>query len=97
MARFDLHRARDGYLLDVQSNLITNVGTRLVVPMFPTGSVPRVLTKLHPVFEIDGEPHLMATHLMGAVPAPDLGPVVGSLDRHYDRIVAAIDMIFLGF
>jgi toxin CcdB len=97
MARFDLHRAPNGYLLDVQSNLIANVGTRLVVPMFRAGSVPRTLTKLHPIFEIDGEPHLMATHLMGAAPAAELGPAVGSLDHHYDAIVAAIDMIFLGF
>jgi hypothetical protein len=34
---------------------------------------------------------------MGAMATSDLGRPVGSLDTHYDTIVAALDMIFLGF
>jgi hypothetical protein len=39
----------------------------------------------------------MATQLMVAVPERALGRPIASLDEHYDRIVAALDMIFLGF
>jgi toxin CcdB len=97
MARFDLYRRSNGYLLDVQSNLLPNVGTRLVVPLFVEGSVPQTIRKLHPTFDVDGRIYVMATHLMGAVPTAELGPSVGSLHHGYDRIVAALDMIFLGF
>ena len=96
MARFDLRRRAGGYLIDVQSNLITGLGTRLTVPLFDADSVPRAMRKLHPVF-VEGRRHVMATHLMGAVPIVELGPAVGSLDDQYDTIVAAIDMIFNGF
>jgi hypothetical protein len=34
---------------------------------------------------------------MTAVPVRELGPPIGSLDEHYHTIVAAIDMVFLGF
>ena len=39
----------------------------------------------------------MATHLMGAIPERQLGRRVSRLLDRYDDIVAAIDMIFLGF
>lgn len=97
MARFDLHRHGSRYLVDVQANIIPNVGTRLVIPLFPVADVPRPIRRLHPVVVIDGRAYVLATHLMGAVPITDLGPAIGSLDAHYDTIVAAIDMILLGF
>lgn len=97
MGRLDLHRPAGLLVLDVQSNLIPNVGTRLVVPLLGVDDVPRAMKRLHPIFAIDGRDYVMATHLMGAVPASELGPSVGSLDQHHDAIMAALDMIFLGF
>jgi toxin CcdB len=41
MARFDLHRLGNRYVVDVQADIIPNVGTRLVIPLFPTADVPR--------------------------------------------------------
>lgn len=55
------------------------------------------MTRLHPIITIDGRDHVLATHLMGALPVAELGQPRGSLGEHYDRIVAALDMIFLGF
>jgi toxin CcdB len=98
MARFDLHRrASGGYLFDVQSNLITGLGTRIAVPLLPLEVVPPPTRRLHPVFNIEGHAYVMATHLMAGVPTRALGPVVSSLDDHYDEIVAAVDMVFVGF
>ena len=98
MARFDVYLTGGGdYVLDVQTDLIPPVGTRLVVPLMPVAAAPTAIGKLHPIFEIDGRRLVMATHLMGAVPLRLLGrPVARAWDR-YDEIVAAIDMIFLGF
>ena len=98
MARFDVYLTGSGdYLLDIQTDLIPTLGTRLVVPLMPVGAVPTAIGKLHPTFDVDGRGLVMATHLMGAVPQRRLGRVVARLWDRYDEIVAAVDMIFLGF
>jgi toxin CcdB len=98
MARFDLYRnGSDGYFLDVQTDLISGLGTRLVVPLLAADRVPQPIRRLHPIFEIEGHRFVMATHFMSAVAASQLKQPVGNLIAHYDAIVAARDMIFLGF
>lgn len=97
MARFDVYANNAGVFLDVQTNLIQGLGTRLVVPLLLEDDTPPTLRRLHPVFPIEGSRYFMATHLMVAVPERLLGRPIASLDDHYDRIVAALDMIFLGF
>lgn len=98
MARFEVFRdARGRLLLDVQTDLLPTLNTRLVVPLLPTASVPPPMKRLQPVLSFGGEAFVMATQLMAAIPARNLGRPVGSLDDHYDQIIAAIDMIFLGF
>lgn len=98
MARFDLYGSGAGsYLLDVQTDLISGLNSRLVVPLVPVASAPRPIRRLHPVFEIEGANYVLATHLLTAVPGAALGPPVGNLDAHYDRIFSAINMIFNGF
>jgi len=97
MARYDLHRVDNALVLDVQSNIIPPVGTRLVIPLFEAGTVPRAMSRLHPILEVDGNDYVLATHLMAAMPVSQLGPTIGSLDHLHDTIRAALDMIFLGF
>jgi toxin CcdB len=98
MARFDYFPAgADGYLLDVQTDLITGLGTRLVIPLLRAAAVPVPVRRLHPIFEIEGAEYVMATHLMAAIAERQLGRPLGNLSRHYDEIVAAIEMVFLGF
>lgn len=97
MARFDVYSTPEGYLVDIQSNLTTGLGTRVVVPLVEYPVAPPPTRKLHPSFEFDGGQFVLATHLMTAVSVEELRRKVGSLDEHYDRIVAAIDMVFNGF
>jgi len=98
MARFDLYRGESGsYLLDVQTDLVWGLGTRLVVPLLPAEASPQAMRRLHPVFEVENSQFVMATHLLAAVPEKSLGTAIGTLDAHYDEIVAALDMIFVGF
>jgi toxin CcdB len=98
MARFDLHRDVAGRLLvNVQASLLPELGTRLVVPLLPLDAIPQPIKRLHPVVTVDGVELVFATHLMAAVRLRSIGRAVGSLDEHYDRLVAAIDMVFNGF
>ncbi|MBZ9978795.1 plasmid maintenance protein CcdB [Mesorhizobium sp. B2-7-3] len=99
MPRYDVFagRVEDNYLLDVQSDLLDNFKTRIVVPLLPVATVPPPMRKLHPIFEINGRKLVMATHLIATVPASELVESRLNLAKHHDDIVAALDMLFQGF
>jgi toxin CcdB len=97
MPQFDIYRATHGFNLDVQTDLIAPLNTRLVVPLMPRDVAPRPEKRLNPVFTIEGQEFVMVTQYLSAVRVAALGPPVGSLDPHYDEIRRALDMIFLGF
>jgi toxin CcdB len=99
MARLDVHARRDGQpglLLDVQADLLSDLQTRLVVPLFPVGTVPRPLARLTPVFDVGGKPHVMATQLATAVAKDELGKRVGQLPGAHDAVLAALDLLLTG-
>ena len=98
MPRFDVYRtASGGLVVDVQSDILPEIGTRVVVPLIPKASVPPALPRLHPVLKFENEQFVMATHLMASLPRRAMGSRVGSVTSHYDEIVSAIDMVFNGF
>ncbi len=99
MARYDVfpNPVGAGFLLDVQSDLLDDLNTRVVVPLLPDSKKVKVVRKLNPVFSIDGKEYAMFTHLMASVPSSRLtGPRTNLLDRH-DEIIEALDMLFQGF
>lgn len=98
MARFDVYKGAKakGFLLDCQSDLLDEFGSRVVVPLMPTGNVQTV-SRLHPVFVIQGMPHIMSTHLIFAIPLERLGGKVESLTHEHLTITSALDMLFSGY
>lgn len=99
MARFDIFQntGSAGYLLDVQSDLLSGLNTRVVVPLLPKSSAPLPARRLNPVFEVEEQEVLMATQFMAAVPEAELRVGIGSLAGQQHAISAALDMLFLGF
>jgi toxin CcdB len=99
MARYDVFagRVEGSYLLDVQSDLLDDFITRMVIPLLPIAMTPPPMQKLHPIFDINGRKLVMATHLIATVPAKELGESRLNIVRHQDDIVAALDMLFQGF
>jgi toxin CcdB len=99
VARFDLYRNPDGkgYLLDLQSDLIGGLNTRVVAPLIPLADAPRPARRLNPVFDIADGQLVMATQFMAAVPTRELRERIGSLADQHDAIMNALDMIFTGF
>ena len=104
MAQFDVYRnpnaatrERMPYLLDVQSDLLNALATRIVVPLCR----PEVLSgkpaeRLNPAFEIEGAKLLMLTPELAGVPRKALGPRVANLAAERTAIVAALDLAFTG-
>ena len=99
MARFDIFQNENGvgYLLDIQSDLLSSLNTRVVVPLLPKSFAPFPAQRLNPVFILDDQALVMATQYMAAVPERELRTNVGRLVEHQDEISAALDMLFLGF
>jgi len=99
MSRFDIfeNKSGAGYLLDVQSDLLSGLNTRVVVPLLPKSSAPFPAQRLNPVFSINGLEVVMATQYMAAVPESELLFYSGSLAEQQDDIAAALDMLLLGF
>lgn len=68
-----------------------------MVPLLPLHGAPRPAGRLNPVLDVDGLLYSLQPQMMGAISTHELGRPVDNLIRHYDRIVAAIDMILNGF
>jgi len=86
----------DGYLLDVQSDLLGSLNVRTVVPLLLQGSAPIAATRLNPVVQIDGAAHVMLTQYIAAVPLGILKSPVANLSARSDVITSALDMLLHG-
>ena len=99
MARFDVYKMATarGFLLDVQTDLLSGLNTRVVVPLLPLNDAPIPAQRLNPVLEIENLEVLMATQFLAAVPESELKEVVGNLEGSQNEISVALDMLFSGF
>ena len=100
MPRHDVHPmpgGSDGYVLDVQAELLSHLGTRVVVPLLPEDTAPPPISELNPVFEIAGKRHVMVTQALSAVPNRELRQPVTSFATQHDAITKALDLLLVGF
>ncbi|MEM7430142.1 MAG: CcdB family protein [Pseudomonadota bacterium] len=99
MARFEVFvdPTGEGYLLDVQADVLDGFNTRIVVPLLPASTAPAPSRRLNPVFEIQGATYVMVTQFMGAVPVSILREPVATLKDQDTEVTSALDMAFFGF
>ncbi len=98
MARFDYYaHPEGGYLLDVQANLMSELNTRVVVPLMPRKEAPKPAGRLNPIFQIKGKAFVMVTQFLAAISRDELEEKVGSLANRDVEIGDALDMLFDGF
>lgn len=84
------------YLLDVQSDLLDHLATRVVVPLFRADRAPTI-ARLTPEITFEGEKLLLMAPQLAGVPCASLGPVAGDLRESRDAVMAALDLLFTGF
>ena len=99
MARFDVYENADaiGFLVDVQSDFLEGVHTRVVVPLIPLDRSPPIGAKLNPIFDIGETPHTLQPLMIAAVPRQALKSRVTTIASESDRVTTALDMLFQGF
>jgi len=104
MPQFDVHRnpnvATRGVfplLLDVQSDLMSGLETRVVVPLRPVAAFKdHVIDTLMPIMEIEGERYAMVTPQLAGIPRQQLGSKVAEVPQHHDAVIAALDLLITG-
>ncbi len=85
------------FLLDVQSDLIAELGTRVVVPLYTAAAMEgKTLKTLTPTFEIEGKQYVMMTPQMAGIAKKQLGSPVADLSAQRNEIIAAIDLLITG-
>jgi len=104
MSQFTLYLNKDKnskktypYFVDVQNNLLSDLNSRLVIPLTPSKRVnEKVAQKLCPAINIDGEEFILVTNQMTTVPKSILKSEVDSLEQYRNQIIDAIDMLITG-
>ena len=104
MAQFDVYRnpspaSRSRYplLLDVQSDLLAELNTRVVVPLCPAaGMKGRLLGHLTPILPIEGKTYAMESTQIAGIPSRALGAKVAVLAGQRQNILAALDFLITG-
>ncbi|EGQ7992770.1 CcdB family protein [Vibrio vulnificus] len=104
MPQFSLYKNNDKststaypYFVDVQSELLDTLNTRLVIPLTPTTLLEKKApSHLCPVIHIDEGDFVILTHQMASVPTKMLKESVNDLSTFRDEIICAIDFLITG-
>ena len=105
MAQFSVYRNKSPrtkatfpFLVDVQSDLLEPLGTRVVVPLTRVpGLTKRPVSHLTPEIPFDGDRYVLMTPQLAGVSVADLGPSAGTLAGERQAILAALDFLLTGF
>ena len=99
MAHYDVYPnpGGAGLLLDLQTDLLDGMETRVVAPLVPRDTAPTPAKRLNPVFAVDGVEHVLLVQSLAAVPASLLATPVANLTGQADAVTHALDMVFHGF
>ena len=95
MAQFSIYRNKNPrtkadipFLLDVQSDLLDHLDTRVVIPLVKAKSFGGPPSEaLKPVFDIGGERFILLTPMLAGISRKELGTAAGSLREKQFAIV----------
>ncbi len=100
MARFDVYanpdkseRSQIPFFLDIQSDHIQGVQTRIVVPLWAFEELQNRSAELNPDFQVEGLHVAMDSPALGAVPVNMLRSPVTNLSTNQLAIQNALDML----
>lgn len=90
-------RAQYPFLLDIQSNLLSELKTTIVIPLSPSRvAAPMSLSRLNPAMAIDGELFIAITQDIAGIDRNQLGSRAHDLSTYRAEIIAAVDFVLSG-
>ncbi len=83
------------YVLDLQSNLLDSLKSRVVAPLRQYSAVGtgEVIQDLMPVFSIGGESYVLVIQEMASYPVAQMAHVVADLTPHSATIMNSLDRL----
>src|SRR5580693_4020364 len=105
MAQFTVHRNKSAhtkttfpFLVDVQCDLLDDLQTCVVIPLSKVAALnKRPLTQLTPILQFENDHYLLMTPQLAGIARGDLGAAAGSLVTCRAVILAALDLLIVGF
>jgi len=105
MPQFTVHKNKDPksksrvpYLLDVQNDLLSELTTRVVIPLYIKRSTAfKPITTLTPELSVEGKKYLLMTPQLAGIAIENLGEAVADLSKHRGEIIGAVDLLITGF
>lgn len=86
------------FLLDVQSDLLSVLATRVVVPLYRSKAMASsTITRLTPVVRFKGKTFVAVVPELAGISRRELGAAVGDLAQAREDILRAIDLLLTGF
>ena len=85
------------FIVDIQSNVISEIATRIVVPLGRKADFKNEVMKgLTPAVSYEGEELLLLIPQIASMPTKELKDPIGSLSHLRDEIIAALDFAITG-
>jgi toxin CcdB len=105
MTRFAVYQNRNPrssvpfpLLVDVQSELLEDLETRVVIPLARAASFNDFpLRYVMPAVQLDGKAYVLMTPQLTGLSRATLGSAKGTLEAHAREVSVATDMLFRGF
>jgi len=105
MAQFDITKNNNKtskkdvpFIMEIQSNSVSILGTRIVVPLRRTeNNLDKMISKIHVSIEVENNEYIAFISEMAAIPSGMLGPTITNGASRRTEIISAIDLLFTGF
>jgi toxin CcdB len=98
--QFDLYyltRRPAVLVVDIQSGLLDELRTRVVIPLLQRDQAPKRLAgTLNPCLRIDGREFVLMPQMIASIPVSELAQPAGTAVGYRDEIVRAVDTIISG-
>ncbi|NIZ01508.1 CcdB family protein [Thalassospira lucentensis] len=95
MARGDIFRFEEGYVVDVQAELLSDFRSRVVVPLKSTSQFPLPADRLNPVIKIGGDDWVRLPQFIATLSTSELGEKAGEFEDAF-KLTNALNMVFHG-
>jgi toxin CcdB len=103
MGQFDLYENQNTqtnetypFLLDIQSDILGDLNTRLTVPLAVSPKQYKSLP-FTPMIEVHGKAYMVMFHLMASYPINEYGSVIGNLEKDRSMLLSAYDFMIQGY
>ncbi len=85
------------YIVDVQSTLLTDLETRIVIPLAVKEKIGKgIIKNLNPIIVIKKKEYILITQQMAGIPMAQIGSSICDCLSERNEILSAIDFLITG-